>query len=169
MADTYVIDEYDIRKMVRNESMDLMDEKVEEKEEAIEKLELDEAAVFPREAGEDSSTKSSGSAAGLSAANAIELKNIYSLVGKELDPTFTGTTGEELLKFLVDKQMKLFETQIGKISLCNQYIREYLNVDDGDAVQIGEEGYRNENLMFWSEAKSLVYPDYDVNDYGTVP
>ena len=65
--------------------------------------------------------------------------------------------------------MKLFETQSGRISLCNQYIHEYLNMDDGDVVQIGEEGYRNENLMFWSEAKGLVYPDYDVNDYGTVP
>ena len=44
MADTYVIDEYDIRKMVRNESMDLMDEKVEEKEEAIETSDLSDVA-----------------------------------------------------------------------------------------------------------------------------
>jgi hypothetical protein len=145
MADTYNIDKYDIRKMVMNESMDLMDEKVEEKEESIETSDLSESA---KEAAH---------------------KNIYSTVGKELDPEFTGTTGEELLEFLVDKKMELFETQSGKISLCNQYIREYLNMDDGDAIQIGGEGYRNENLMFWSKTKDLIYPDYDINDYGTVP
>jgi len=145
MADTYDIDEYDIRKMVRNEFMDLMDEKVEEKEEAIETSDLSEVA---KEAAH---------------------KDIYSTVGKELDPKFIGKTAEKLLEFLVDKKMELFKTQIGKISLCNQYIREYLNMDDGDAVQIGGEGYRNENLMFWSKTKGLVYPDYNTNDYGTVP
>lgn len=145
MADMYEIDKYDIRKMVRNESMDLMDEKVEEKEEAIETSDLSEIA---KEAAH---------------------KDIYSTVGKKLDPEFMGKTDIDLLEFLVDKQMKLFETQSEKISLCNQYIREYLNVDDGDAVQIGGEGYRNENLMFWSNTKGLIHPDYNVNDYGTVP
>ena len=72
--------------------------------------------------------------------------------------------------------MKLFDTHSGRISLCNQFIKNHMNLDDGDAVQIEERGYRNARLiglgfglMFWSNTKGLVYPNYDMNDYGTVP
>jgi len=100
----------------------------------------------------------------------IEIDILYSSIGKEFDSAFTGSDEGELINYIVDARMELFETQIGKITLCNQYIRTNLNLENGDVVQIGGQGYRNEHLMFWSHARGLVYPDYKSgSDYGTVP
>jgi len=125
--------------------MDLIDKRMDEREIAIEKLPLDEAAKD------------------------IEYDTMYASVGKEIDPEFTYNTAEKLLNFLIDKRMRYFKNSVGKISLCNQYIGDYLHLEHGDVVQVGGEGYRNENLMFWSEERGLLYPDVEVNDYGTIP
>jgi len=157
MADTYDIDKYDIHKMLLEEITELIDAKVEEKQHRID----DEYIEKKKElnAKEDE----------LTAHYNNEVNGIIPSVGKELDSTFTGTTEDELIEFLINKKMKNFETHSGRISLCNQFIEKHLNLENGDAVHVGGKGYRNENLMFWSNTKRLVYPDYDMNDYGTVP
>lgn len=71
----------------------------------------------------------------------------------------------------VTTKMKLWsESELGKIHLCNQYIRTCLELDNGDIVQIGGKGYLNENMMFWSSTEGLLYPDSESGThYGTVP
>jgi hypothetical protein len=77
----------------------------------------------------------------------------------------------KLANQMVATKMELWSTsELGKISLCNQYIRTCLELDNGDIVQIGGQGYRNENMMFWSSTEGLLYPDSESGtDYGTVP
>jgi hypothetical protein len=85
----------------------------------------------------------------------FDLIDLKYAIGKEYYPEFTGTTEDELAEYLVDTKLELFETEIGKISLCIEYIRNYLNLDNGDVVKIGG----NENIMFWSSTEGLLYAD----------
>ena len=168
MADTYDIDEYDIRKMLLEEIADLVDTKLEEKQYIIDDKYIEKEKEL-EEMKELEDYKHIEKEAELTVYYNNEVKEIIPSIGKEIDSTFTGTTEDELIGFILDKKMKLFDTHSGRISLCNQFIKNHMNLKEGDAVQIGGRGYRNENLMFWSKTKGLVYPDYDMNDYGTVP
>ena len=45
-----------------------------------------------------------------------------------------------------------------------------LPVEHGDIVfWLTNNGYRNHQLMFWSEVNGIVFPCYDFDDYGSVP
>jgi len=57
------------------------------------------------------------------------------------------------------------------LELCTTYIRTYRpKIRDGDILQIGGPGYRNDHLAFWSSTKGAISPDFDSGtDYGTIP
>jgi hypothetical protein len=57
------------------------------------------------------------------------------------------------------------------VKVCTDYIRKYRwQIRDGDILQIGGAGYRNDNLCFWSSTKGAILPDFDSGtDYGTLP
>jgi len=173
MADSYNIYIDDVKKMVTEQVADLIEEKVDEKETAIyEKYAELYKELDDKHLPDDDYMKEEDV---LDILYEKEMENIYSVIGKELkelDPACTGTTEDELISYLVTTKMKLFTTELGKISLCNDYVRTYLYIDNGDVVQIGGQGYRNENVMFWSSTDGLLYPDSSspqVSDYGTVP
>jgi hypothetical protein len=44
-----------------------------------------------------------------------------------------------------------------------------LKVSHGDAIYWLHQGYRNDNLLFWHKDKGIVFPYYDIDDYGSVP
>jgi len=170
MAESYDIYKNDIKKMVTEQIADLIEEKVDDKKDEIDgkyhqlRKELDDKHLPDDEYMKEEDV--------LDILYEKEMENIYSVIGKELDPACTGTTEDKLITYFTNTKMRLFTTELGKISLCNQYIRTCLNLDHGDIVQIGGQTYRNENVMFWSSTDGLLYPDASspqASDYGTVP
>lgn len=57
------------------------------------------------------------------------------------------------------------------LKMLATYIRKYIpQIRDGDMLQIGGAGYRNDNLAFWSHTKGVILPDCKTGtDYGSVP
>jgi hypothetical protein len=154
MADTCTIDEYDIRTMI----IEFVNMKVDELETRIEKKYAD----LNKEA------KDEGEIDKLDILYEVELSEIYSIIAKEIDSSFTEPVPTEmmLVQLIVYAKLQLYREN--PIPLTEQFIREKMNLDDGDIVLLGD-GYRNEKLMFWSVKKGLIYPDFKSNDYGTVP
>jgi hypothetical protein len=169
MADSYDIYKADIQKMVREDIYDSIDEKFDDKKDEIDgkytqlRKELDDKHLPDSEHMEEEDA--------LDARYEEELSQLYSILGKEFDPEFAGTTEEDLVTYLVAAAMKVYNDNADEqIRLATRYIRTQLNVENGDVVQLGGQEYRNENLRFWSTARGLLYPDYESGtDYGTVP
>ena len=42
-------------------------------------------------------------------------------------------------------------------------------VSHGDAFHWLDEGYRNQNLLFWHETDGIMFPYTEIDDYGSVP
>jgi hypothetical protein len=169
MAESYDIYKANIQIMVREEMYELIDAKVEEMTNVLDdkytqlRKELEHKRLPDDKHMEEEDT--------LDACYEEELGKLYSTIGKEFDPEFAGTTEDDLVTVKVAAAMKLYNDNADEqLRLATRYIRTRLNLDDGDVVQLGGQGYRNENLRFWSTARGLLYPDYDSgSDYGTVP
>jgi hypothetical protein len=57
------------------------------------------------------------------------------------------------------------------LNMLTTYIRKYRwQIRDGDMLQIGGAGYRNDHLAFWSHTKGVILPDCITGtDYGSIP
>ena len=171
MADSYDIYTNDIEKMVTDEITDLIDAAFDDKKDALGgkytqlRKELDDKHLPDDKHIEEEDA--------LDVLYEKELSTLYSIIGTELHPEFTGTTEDELVEYLVAAKIKLYRNNYNEqMRLATQYIRKNLNLDNGDVVQIGGQTYRNENLRFWSSTRGLLYCDARspyVTDYGTVP
>ena len=62
---------------------------------------------------------------------------------------------------MMEDERKLWATKVIKAGL--------FKVDHGDAFHWLDEGYRNQNLLFWHETDGIMFPYTEIDDYGSVP
>jgi hypothetical protein len=62
---------------------------------------------------------------------------------------------------MMEDERKLWATKVIKARL--------FKVHHGDAFHWLDEGYRNQNLLFWHETDGIMFPYTEIDDYGSVP